>query len=156
MTNEINNKMKKFAGGNWGHPRKDGKKAANAFYRGVPVEDIADLAEDIINEEKVEAPKKRTPRRKKRNKRPYQSPWEPCPFCGETLPIDQKKLDADKAKGPLWLWGHDRVKECPSCGCYQVEECPSCKRKTWYNPKTLIYKHQWMGCGFMGQKKKLK
>lgn len=152
MANVINSKMKQYAAGNWGHPRRDGKKAANAFYKGVPVEEIAALAEDIVNEEAgIEAPKKRMLRRKKRAKRIYQSPWETCPFCGKELPVDQKKIDAAKAAGSRIYWVNDRVKECV-CGAREVNCCPSCKHKTWHNPDTMVYKHPYMGCGFEGSR----
>jgi DNA-directed RNA polymerase subunit RPC12/RpoP len=129
--------MRKASAGNWGKPDKVEKKA--------------ELKEDFFQEE----PRTKSVAKKKKNKKPYVSPWKLCPFCKSELPLDTKKMEEDKKKGKWvadWLSEY-RVKDCPTCGAYEVAKCPACSHKTWYDYVTKIYKHQWIGCGFIGQLK---
>jgi hypothetical protein len=132
----INNKMKKKAGGNCGHPSN--------FEKGRTALPALD-----------EVPRTKAIKRKKKIKTPYVSPWEHCPFCNGKLPLDDKVIAEAKLRGEtVYTWDPGwRVKTCPSCGAYEISQCPACKGKTWYDPKTKMYKHQWKHCGFVGTKK---
>ena len=137
---KINNKEKQFIAGNWGHPRKFLKRQTN-------------IPEPIIPENKHK-------KKKKKKKKPYISPFNSCPFCNNELPLDAEKINKIKL-GPFlfkYQWSLPRVKICPICKAYEIKEpdiCPACKRnyKVWKNTEG-IYKHQSIGCGFTGKKKK--
>lgn len=119
----VNNKEKQKVGGNWGHPRPYTKK-------------ITEISEPLYPEDRHKNLK-----RKKKEKKPYFSPYEVCPFC-------EKKLKETGKKN----WGFlDRYeKKCRNCGAKKGKECPACKGETWYLNK--VYKHQNLGCGFVGKK----
>lgn len=133
---KITKRMQKGAAGNWGHPNKFEKQHTKV-----------ELAlEDIV-------PHIHSKKKKRVNKKPYIFPRDACPFCGEELPIDEKKQEEQKRNGEFWALFHPRIDTCPNCECYRVNQCPSCKRETWFNPKTKLYKHQGFQCGFNGKKK---
>ena len=120
----INNKMKQSVGGNWGKPQD--------------IEQHIKLKNFVVEPERV--PSKKKPRKLKRNNI---IEYHCCPFCHEELPIDKS------------LIGHpvlNRVNKCPGCGAEGDKECPACNKDTWF--LNGFYKHQWMGCGFEGEKLK--
>lgn len=136
----ITNRILQKLAGNWGHPSKDEKHIR--------------VTKDVFPEE----PKYTKAKKKKKIKKEFVFSWLICPFCGEKLPLDQKKIESEKERlkdRPLVGIWEDMypVDTCPYCKSYEVSECPACKRKTWFNPKTRIYKHQRMSCGFEGIKK---
>jgi hypothetical protein len=132
----ISRRMLKASAGNYGKPDKVEKKAK--------------LKEDFFQEE----PRTKAVAKKKKDRKPYVYPGKLCPFCKTELPLDTKRMEEDKQKGK-WVveWMSEyRVKECPVCGAYEVpKKCPACKRNTWYEPTARVYRHQWLGCGFIGQ-----
>ena len=135
----ISRRMLKASAGNWGKPNKVEKKK--------------ELKESLIQEE----PHTKAHRRKKKDKKPYILPFTQCPFCEKELPIDKKRVEEEnkklKNRGLAVLDWMYVVTTCPSCKSYEVTYCPACKRKTWFNPTTRMYKHQKMGCGFIGGRK---
>lgn len=137
---KITRRIQKFFGGNWGKPDKKEK-------------DI-NLPNPIFPEEPIIRSKK-----KRKNKKPYISPYNHCPFCNTELPLDEKRIAEEKEKlknRPLLsIWEEMyRIETCPSCKSFKVPICPACKRETWFNPVTRIYKHQsFLNCGFEGVKK---
>jgi len=134
----INNKMKQAVGGNWGKPQK--------IEQHIKLKNFAVEREQIPSKKKI-----------KKVKQKYICPGDCCPFCHNELPVD-KTLSPEIIKANngemLTLWPFDdKVKQCPNCKALGDQECPACKHKTWYSKGT--YKHQWMGCGFEGNKKYL-
>ena len=120
----INNKMKQVIGGNWGKPRKE--------------EQHIKVKNFIVEFETI--PIKKKP---KKNKQKYIGPGDCCPFCQVELPVD-KLLPRN--------YVFNRVNKCPNCKAVGDKECPACKKEIWFLNGT--YKHQWMGCGFEGEKLK--
>lgn len=134
----ITNRVKQVASGNWGHPTKFEKQHT-----------------------KIEVPEDKPVKplhKRKRIKKPYVSPFSCCPFCQKELPLDQKVIDKAKKENRYFFeWSNEwHMKECPTCQAYEVVKCPACERKTWFNPSTKYFKHQWHGCGFNGQERRLK
>ena len=133
--NRINSKEQKSVAGNWGHPSKFEKK-------------MTKIPDPFYPEKPTPAKKK-----KKKNKKPYLSPWKTCPFCKSELPEKPKPKEGKTPGYRVFRWFHDVVEVCPECGAYKVEDgCPSCGRDAWRNTEG-VYKHMWMGCGFSGRKK---
>ena len=81
----------------------------------------------IVESETI--PNKKKP---KKDKQKYICPGDCCPFCQVELPVDK-------------LLPRNYVFN-------RVNKCPNCKKETWFLNGT--YKHQWMGCGFEGEKLK--
>lgn len=128
---KINHKEQRAVAGNWGHPRKFIKK-------------ITKIADPLYPDKPIKSSKKY----KKKVKKPYIAPYKQCPFCGNEL----KELPKIESKG-LGFYVSIFVKyerECIKCGAKRVEDCPCCHRHTWLLNET--YKHQWLGCGFEGEK----
>lgn len=131
MTGKITNKIKKYFGGNWGHPRRDIKKRT-------------EIPDDFFDDKE---PKHHS--KKKKAKKPVIFEWKHCPFCHEQL--EEIPADPDKEKRDVFVMiGLGKYKQQCKCGAKGNFKCPCCKRDTWY--KDGIYKHQWMGCGFQGEK----
>jgi hypothetical protein len=135
----INNKDKKYAGGNWGHPRKFTKRHTK-------------IDDPLIPEKGVGSARKK----KKKVKKEYKFSWRTCPFCNTEIPLDYKRIAEEKEKLKnrpyLGIWEEMyRVDECPNCHAKEVRECPACKRITWFNTDG-VYRHQNWGCGFFGKK----
>lgn len=132
--------MQQGAVGNWGHPSKFEKQHTN-----VKIQTDDDL---------VHIPAKR---KKRKVKREYIHSGFCCPFCYNELPKDEKRIqeETERLKGTRYavMDLFIRVDTCPICDAYEVNECPACKSKTWFNPKTRIYKHKSLNCGFIGIKK---
>ncbi len=120
----INNKMKQAVGGNWGKPQS--------------IEQHIKLKSFIVEPGRI--PGKKKP---KKIKRVYVIEGHCCPFC-------QKELPKDKSIPRNYVF--NRVNKCPNCGAIGEQECPACKKETWF--LNGFYKHQWMGCGFEGEKLK--
>ena len=119
----INNGIKKFFGGNWGKPRDFQQRATE-----IP-DDFFDDKEGRWYSKKKKGPKKTI------------AFWGMCPFCLgplEELPEAERTLF------------RDYIGEC-ACGAIKVPDCPACHRDTWLKDK--VYKHQWLGCGFEGERR---
>lgn len=125
MSNNINNKEKQAAGGNWGHPRKYTKRKTKIPNPLIP-----------------ECSRSSRKRKKKKDKKPYIWHFEVCPFCGE----ERKKLNNKDS------WFRNREDFCRKCGAKEVKgECPACHRTAWI--KNEYYKHEgFYTCGFSGKK----
>ncbi len=128
MSLNINNKIKQFFGGNWGHPGKFIKKETN-----VPDGFFADKPCTKA-------------KKKKRKKKKYIPPYSVCPFCDEEL----IRLEVTGKKSWWCINNYETI--CRECGARRVNDCPACKNATWFQPETGIYKHQWIGCGFEGKR----
>jgi len=134
----INNKIKQFFGGNWGHPRPFTKRHT-------------EIPKDFFSDEPVKKTHK-----KKKKKRVFRWTYESCPFCDASLPRIDKNTDTLRV-----CWPYKFAEEC-ECGAKKVKPidehvdkinaCPCCGRDTWF--KDDIYKHQdkW-SCGFVGERK---
>ena len=130
MVNNINHKVQRYYGGNWGHPRKHVKKLTKI--------------EDPISPEVAKY--KGNKKYKKKVKKEYKSPYDHCPFCKEQL---IKKKQDPKC---YYVWPN-REAFCRKCGALEIQRgCPACKHNTWIN-KEKIYKHMNLGCGFSGKRK---
>lgn len=134
----INNKEKQAVSGNWGHPSQFEKRLTK-----------------IKTPPDVDSVKyKKSRRDKKGEKKLYICPRLLCPFCGTELPEDKVATEKRRSEWGIKVLGKIPVQRCPTCDSYVVLDCcPACKNNTWFNPKTLVYKHQWFGCGFEGQRK---
>jgi hypothetical protein len=83
-------------------------------------------------------------KKKKRKRKTYRWPKSVCPFCDGDL----KELPKQEKN----YWSKLYETKC-SCGAKAVSDCPGCHGETWYLNGT--YKHQWLSCGFVGERKKL-
>lgn len=126
----INNKFKQFCQGNWGKPNS--------------AEKMHPLHYDILEADKV----KITHKKKHKQKKPYIPYGAECPFCHEQLEEDKTQRED---KNNWWVLFRNKYKKECKCGAFLVQDCPSCHRETWLKDK--IYKHQYMGCGFEGERK---
>lgn len=126
----INNKIKQFFGGNWSCD-----KFTKEHTKVVPPVDVEEV---------------KYKSNKKKIKKPYKYAGDLCTFCKIELPVDEEAM---KLPQNAWRRGilEPKVDKCVNCGSYEVRECPACRRPTWYNPITGIYKHQNLGCGFIGK-----
>lgn len=124
----INSKEQQASVGNWGHPRKDGKKAV-----------------------KIKPYPNKRPNKKKKKKKPlYRSPFSFCPFCGYDLPVVN-----DNKKNKLFFWRNDYAKVCDRCGAKEVDEpCPACKctEGIWRDTRGVITHIGYFNCGFKGKR----
>jgi len=120
---KANNKDKKAAGGNWGHPRPYTKKHTN------------------IPEIKDEPQKRRAKRKKKKDKKEWIYEGHVCPHCNELLEIKE---------GKRWFIFEITEDFC-KCGA-KVGECPCCHRPSWEKDGYFIHNSR-IGCGFRGHKK---
>ena len=125
MGNLINNKIKQFAGGNWGSNKfvKKNTRILDSFFPEIP----------------------RYRSQKKKREANYEAKMYGCPFCFSILPIVTRKRSL--------FWGDERAKTCENCGAENKDKsCPACRLDTWF--KNGIYKHRpvFLNCGFVGRK----
>jgi len=121
---KITNKIKKYFSGNWGHPTRFEK-----IHTEIP-EDFFDDAEG-----------KWYSKKKKQSTQKHTAYWNMCPFC-------MNKLVELPDQSHFVLRNYAQSCEC---GAKVDADCPACHRSTWVKDK--VYKHQWCGCGFVGQRK---
>lgn len=122
---KITNKVKKFFGGNWGKPTKFEQKHT-------------EVPEDFFDDKEGKWYTKNKKQKPQTKKVAY---WDECPFCFS-------KLEQLPDRDGHWVL-RDYLPEC-ACGAIEAPDCPACHRETWM--KDGIYKHQWLGCGFMGKR----
>ena len=123
MSNLINNKEKRFAGGNWGHPRKWLK-------RHTKIQDPPEVP--------------RHHKRKKKKKKLWINPREVCPFCKKELAI--------VGEANNFSIFAPRETTCRFCGA-TVVECPACKRGTWRLDEIYKHQTRILSCGFVGKRR---
>lgn len=133
---KINHKEQRAVAGNWGHPSKFTKKNTK-------------IPDPLYPERKTKPSKKY----KKKIKKQYILPRSICPFCKTKL-RELPKEDIDSSSKLTIFFGYYYEKICAKCGAKKVKDCPSCHETTWYLDK--IYKHQYYGCGFVGERLKEK
>lgn len=131
--NNINNKEKQYAGGNWSANKTIKKKT--------------EINDPLCNEVPKHSPSKKY--KKKRQRKPFYS----CPFCEEDL--NWKVVLTPVKINNQYFSSHNTVYDttCTICGAKEVKECPCCKRETFF--KNNIYKHikNRSACSFIGEKK---
>ena len=122
---KANNKDKKAAGGNWGHPRPFVKKHTN-------VPEIDD-----------EPPRRRAKRKnKKKPKKKLIYEGHICPHCNHPLELLETKR----------FFVFETTEDvCRKCGA-KKGECPCCHRESWEKDGYFIHNRSF-GCSFRGYKK---